>query len=145
VTPNPAATQPLPSFITAPGQTDVLFNIIIGFVVILIFAVMVLYFKLHAVPEHIAHKTDKIQYEIVAVLALISLFTHNHIYWILALLLALIRLPDFTTPLVAMAESLATMASAKKPLAKVEPIPPPRRTPSQPQQPDGELKDVNHA
>ena len=42
-----------------------------------------------------AHKSQKLQFEIVAVLGLISLFTHMHIFWIAGLLLALIDLPDF--------------------------------------------------
>ena len=76
----------------------------------------------------------------MAVLALISLFTHNHIYWIAGLLLALVQLPDFSTPLAGIAESLAKMAGAKQPLPNVqplpniEPLPPPRRTPRHQQQ-----------
>ena len=68
-----------------------------------------------------AHRTEKIQYEIVAVLALISLFTHNHLYWILGLLLALVQIPDFSTPLSRMADSLAKMAGLKRPVRPVEP------------------------
>jgi len=52
-----------------------------------------------------------VQMEIVAVLALISLFTHNHIYWIIGLLLAFIRIPDFSTPLYSIARSMARLAS----------------------------------
>jgi hypothetical protein len=44
------------------------------------------------------------------VLALLALFTHNNIFWVAALLLALVRLPDIATPLVAMADSLAKLA-----------------------------------
>ena len=35
-----------------------------------------LYWKLHSLPERMAHKSQKLQFEIVAVLGLISLFTH---------------------------------------------------------------------
>jgi hypothetical protein len=59
----------------------------------------VLYFRLHSLPEHIAHKSQKVQMEIVAVLGLISLFTHEHIFWIAGLILAFIDIPDFGTPL----------------------------------------------
>src|SRR5262245_25270743 len=96
---NPAAPHHLPVFITAPGETDVLFNIMIGVVILAVVGIGVLYLRLHALPEHLAHRTTKVQYEIVALLALISLFTHNHIYWIAGLLLAFVQLPDFTTPL----------------------------------------------
>jgi hypothetical protein len=52
----------------------------------------------------LGHK--KIQFEIVAVLCLISLFTHIHLFWVAALLLALIDLPDFISPLRRMAGAL---------------------------------------
>src|SRR6185437_15464996 len=55
----------------------------------------VLFFWLHSLPERIAHKSHKLQFEIVALLGLISLFTHQHIFWIIGLLLAVIDLPDF--------------------------------------------------
>ena len=55
-----------------------------------------IYLRLHSLPERMAHKSQKLQFEIVAVLGLISLFTHIHIFWIAGLLLALIDLPDFS-------------------------------------------------
>ena len=42
-----------------------------------------------------AHKSQKLQFEIVAVLGLLALFTHIHLFWIAGLLLALVDLPDF--------------------------------------------------
>ena len=39
------------------------------------------------------------QFEIVAVLGLLALFTHVHLFWVIGLLLALIDIPDFTGPL----------------------------------------------
>lgn len=137
---HPAASGHLPPFITAPGQTDILFNIVIIFAAFMLIAVMVLYFRLHALPEHIAHSTEKIQYEVVAVLVLISLFTHNHIYWILGLLLALVRFPDFATPLSSMAGSLEKMAATDgpPPAAKIEPVTAPRRGSGQPHKLTGE-------
>eukprot|EP01030_Chromulinospumella_sphaerica_P032534 gene32534-33298_t len=47
---------------------------------------------------------------ILAVLALIALFTHNHLFWIAGLLLALIDLPDFWSPLRSIARSLEKMS-----------------------------------
>src|SRR3954451_9383297 len=91
---HPAASHHLPSFITAPGETDILM-VVMG--VILILSVLmfgILFFRLHTLPERIAHRGHKLQFEIVAVLGLISLFTHMHIFWIAGLLLALIDLPD---------------------------------------------------
>jgi hypothetical protein len=105
---------------------------------------MLLYFRLHALPEHVAHRGQKIQYEIVAILALISLFTHNHLFWILGLLLAFISIPDFTTPLEGMADSLAKIAASKEPITNIEPLPSPSRIPPNPQRAAGETKDFSH-
>jgi len=107
---HPAATHHLPLFITAPGDTDVLM-VIMGF--ILAGAVLgfgILFLRLHTLPERIAHRGHKLQFEIVAVLGLIALFTHMHIFWIAGLLLALIDLPDFGTPLNRIAGSAERMA-----------------------------------
>jgi len=71
-----------------------------------------LYWKLHSLPERMAHKTQKLQFEIVAVLGLISLFTHMHIFWVAGLLLALIDLPDFGTPMRSIADSVGRIADA---------------------------------
>jgi hypothetical protein len=116
---HPAATQHLPSFITAPGETDVLMVIM---AVILAFSVLmfgVLFFWLHSLPERMAHRSHKLQLELVAVLCLISLFTHMHIFWIAGLLLALIDLPDFGTPLrriATSAEKIAGIEPSEAPL-----------------------------
>jgi hypothetical protein len=64
-------------------------------------------------PEQLAHKTQKVQLEIVSVLCLIALFTHMHIFWIAALLLALIELPDFGTSLGRIAGSVERIAGIK--------------------------------
>ena len=112
---HPLAAHHLPPFIAAPGETDVL---MVASGILLLLAVVgigVLYFKLHALPEHMAHRGQKIQFEIVAVLCLIALFTHNHAFWIAGLLLAIIPLPDFTSPLTSMAQSLGRMAGRHDP------------------------------
>jgi hypothetical protein len=107
---HPAATDHLPFFITAPGQTDGLFNAMVVFLIVVVFAVGLIYLRIHALPEHLAHGTSKVQLQLVGVLALLALFTHNHIFWIAALLLALIPFPNFSAPLASMAESLEKMA-----------------------------------
>jgi hypothetical protein len=96
---HPKAVEHLPMFITAPGNTDVLMVVTAVFLAVGVVAFGVLYFRLHSLPEHIAHKSQKVQMEIVAVLGLISLFTHEHIFWIAGLILAFIDIPDFGTPL----------------------------------------------
>ena len=118
---HPAAIHPLPPFVTAPGETDVLFVVMAVVVLLGVVGIGVFYFKLHALPEHLAHRGQKIQLEIVAVLTLIALFTHNHAFWIAALLLALIPLPDFTTPLTSIASSLQRIAAGTAPAAALPP------------------------
>jgi len=73
----------------------------------------ILFLRLHSLPERMAHRTHKLQFEIVAVLCLISLFTHMHIFWIAGLLLALVDLPDFGTPLNRIAGSAEKLAGIK--------------------------------
>ena len=107
---NPAAPHDLPSFITAPGQTDWLMNVMVVFLLFVVVSVGLIYLRLHALPEHMAHRTNKVQLQIVAVLALIALFTHNHIFWIAALLLALVELPNFSTPMNSIALSLEKLS-----------------------------------
>lgn len=107
------APHHMPFYITDPGQTDGLFIAMGMFVLLAIMGIGIVYFKLHALPEHMAHRGQKVQFEIVAVLALLALFTHNHAFWIAGLLLALVPLPDFSTPLTSMAQSLRLMAPAK--------------------------------
>lgn len=111
---HPVAIEHLPFFITAPGQTDVLFNVMLVFMLAAILVVGNLYFQLHAFPERMAHRTNVVQMEIVAVLALISLFTHNHLFWIAGLLLALVRFPDFSTPMASIAGSLERIAGQRQ-------------------------------
>ena len=119
---HPAAAHHLPPFVTAPGETDVLFVAMAIFVLLAVIGIGIFYFKLHALPEQMAHRGQKVQFEVVAVLALLALFTHNHVFWIAGLLLAFVPLPDFTTPLKSIARSLDRMAGGAEP---VVPAPPP--------------------
>ncbi|MFD1059418.1 hypothetical protein [Paracoccus fistulariae] len=107
---HPMAPGHLPVFVTPPGETDGLMTFTIIFMIGAIFATGVLYLRLHSLPEQLAHDNKKTQFEIVAVLGLIALFTHNNIFWIAALLLALIDFPDFLTPLRSIARSLRRLA-----------------------------------
>jgi hypothetical protein len=120
---NPAATDHLPFFITAPGQSDGLFNAMIIFLIVVVFAVGLFYLRLHALPEHLAHGASKVQIQLVGVLALLALFTHNHIFWIAALLLALVKFPDFSSPLDSMAQSLEKLAGSGPPPGAAMSIP----------------------
>ena len=94
---NPLAPHDLPWFVTPPGGTDGLYIVTTIIVIAATVLLGVLFFWLHSLPERMGHR--KLQFEVVSVLALISLFTHMHIFWIIGLLLALVDLPDFVNPL----------------------------------------------
>jgi hypothetical protein len=122
---HPMAPHHLPSFITAPGETDVLM-IVVGIILIVsIVGVGNFYLHLHTLPERMAHKSQKLQFEIVAVLCLLALFTHNHLFWVIALFLGMIDLPDFGTPLRRIAGSVEKMAGV---LPEPDPTEPPIET-----------------
>jgi hypothetical protein len=127
---HPVSTEHLPWFLTAPGQTDTLMTITTIVVVGIVLGFGILFFRLHSLPERLGHK--KFQFEIVAVLGLLSLFTHVHAFWVAGLLLALIDIPDFQTPLKRIASSMEKLSGTKNP-AEVEPEqeqePKPRPTP----------------
>jgi hypothetical protein len=107
---HPSAPHDLPGFITAPGDTDTLM-VVVGIILIAaVLAVGNIYLRLHSLPERMAHKSQKLQFEIVAVLGLLALFTHNHLFWVIGLLLAMIDLPDFGTPLRSIAGSVEKIA-----------------------------------
>lgn len=107
---HPAAPHDLPGFITAPGDIDVLM-VVVGVVLIgAVLGVGNLYLHLHTLPERMAHRSQKLQFEIVAVLGLLALFTHNHLFWVIGLFLAMVDLPDFGTPLRRIAGSVEKMA-----------------------------------
>jgi hypothetical protein len=110
----------LPFYIARPGETDWLMIAMGIFLILAVLGIGNLYLRLHALPEQMAHKGQKLQFEIVAVLGLIALFTHMHIFWIAGLLLALVDLPDFSTPLTSIAGSVERIADGENP--PVEPL-----------------------
>ena len=95
-----------------------------AFLVLAVLGFGLLFFRLHSLPERIAHRGHKLQFEIVAVLCLISLFTHMHIFWIAGLLLALVDLPDFGTPLNRIAGSAEKIAGLNSGEGAASPVSP---------------------
>jgi hypothetical protein len=88
----------MPPFITAPGETDWL---LVCMAVVLVGAVLgagVFFFWLHSLPERLVHNSTKVHFDIVAVLGLLSLFTHVHLFWVAALLIALVKMPEWSIP-----------------------------------------------
>ena len=127
---NPMAPHHLPFYLAPGSGADVLMVVMGIFLVGTVLWVGTLYWQLHSLPERMAHKSQKLQFEFVAVLGLISLFTHMRIFWIAGLLLALIDIPDFGTPLRSIADSVEKIADAT-PGEAGEPAepPPPAETP----------------
>jgi hypothetical protein len=115
-----AAPHYLPMFITAPGHTDVLMVVTGLFLLAAVIGFGVLFFWLHSLPERIAHKSHKLQMEVVAVLCLLALFTHIHLFWVIGLLLALIDIPDFGGWLGRIATSTETIAGITPPPSEAE-------------------------
>jgi hypothetical protein len=68
------------------------------------------FLHLHTLPERMAHKSQKLQFELVAVLGLLALFTHIHLFWVAGLILAMIDLPDWGTPLLRIAGATEKIA-----------------------------------
>ena len=68
----------------------------------------VFFFWLHNLPERLVHNSTKAQFDIVAALALLSLLTHIHLFWVLALLIALVKIPMPATHRPAWANSRLT-------------------------------------
>ena len=110
---HPLAPHSLPPFVGAADGSDPLFSAIIFIVILAVLGVGVFYLKLHAIPEQLAHKHGNTQSQLIMVLALLALFTHNNIFWVAALILALLKLPDFLTPINSISESLKKLTPEK--------------------------------
>lgn len=108
---HPMATSHIPTYVTAADGSDYLFTVMVFFTLGLIFLLGVGYFTLHALPERMAHKSNHSQFQLVGILALLALFTHNNLFWIIAVLVAGLKLPDYLGPIRSMAASLAALAN----------------------------------
>jgi len=107
---HPLAPHFLPKYIGGPDGSDPLFTAVLVLLLIILMVVGNLYFKLHAVPERMAHKHNNTQLQFITILTILALFTHNNIFWVAALLLAVVRFPDFSTPINSIAKSLERLA-----------------------------------
>lgn len=110
-------TEHVPSYLAGANGDPLMIGIAITLVVLALIG-GVLYFKLHAVPEHIAHGKNHTQIQLISVLTILALFTHNNVFWYAALIVAVVRLPDFLSPLKSIARSLAILSKSEK--AKLE-------------------------
>lgn len=145
---HPLAPHSIPFFLPdADGGDQLMTTMLVGLVVAIV-VLGSLYMRLHSLPERIAHGNDRMQFEIVAILALLALFTHNNLFWVAALLLAFVRLPDFVTPLGSISESLRTLARrepAARTVSGAVPDDPPDAPPPDVPPPDAPASDLPRA
>ncbi len=112
-TPHSMATEHLPMFISGPGETDAFFVAVVIIAIVVTMLIGVFYFTLHALPEKMAHKVNSSQLQLIGVLSLIAMFTHNNYFFFAALILAAIRFPDWTSTLNSIANSIEKVAKRK--------------------------------
>lgn len=106
---HPLAPEHLPHYFSAADGSDSLFTLMVFLVLGAIVLLGVLYFTLHSLPERMAHHGNATQLQLISILCILALFTHNNLFWVLALVLAAFRPPDILTPLNSMAQSLQNM------------------------------------
>lgn len=131
---HPMATGHIPSYVTQADGSDFLFTFMVVFTVGVILLIGVAYFTLHSIPEKMAHENNHPQFQLVGILALLALFTHNGIFWIAAILVAGFQFPDFAAPLRAIADAIRSLAPGGARQASPETQVEPTDTPTEPQQ-----------
>lgn len=126
---HPSLSGHPPWFAVAPGETDTLLTLTAVVTIAAVILLGVTFFWLHSLPERMGHK--KLQFEIVAVLGLLALFTHMHIFWVIGLLLALVDLPDVMSPIRRIADAAEKRAGMEPPAPPPEPTPEPVTPPDE--------------
>lgn len=122
---NPAAPHALPFYMPGPDGSD---QMMFTTAIIMAFGVLMLgvvFFHIHSLPERMAHRTQKVQMEVVAVLCLLALVSHIHAFWVAALLLAMIDIPTMARPVDRIAGSLERIADRTGPASPPLPDPEP--------------------
>lgn len=121
---HPMATGHIPSYVTQADGSDFLLVFMAVFTVGVILLIGVAYFTLHSIPEKMAHESNHPQFQLVGILALLALFTHNGIFWVAAILVAGFQFPDFAAPLRAIADAIRSLAPGSAPPPNVDEEPP---------------------
>lgn len=103
---HPMAPDHMPFFITPPGTTDMMLVNVAVFLIAGIILAGVVYLTLHSLPERMAHRRNAAQFQLIGILALLGLLTHNNRFWLAALVLAVVEVPDVMSPLRSIARSL---------------------------------------
>ncbi|WP_370246295.1 MULTISPECIES: hypothetical protein [Ruegeria] len=108
---HPMATGHIPSYVTQADGSDFLLTFMFVFTVLVIVLIGVGYFTLHSIPEKIAHESNHPQFQLVGILALLALFTHNGLFWVAAILVAGFQFPDVAAPLRAIADAIRSLGN----------------------------------
>lgn len=116
---HPMATGHIPGYVVAADGSDYLFSAMVVFFVVLVVLIGVGYLTLHSVPEKMAHENNHPQFQLVGILALLALFTHNGLFWVAAILVAGFQFPDFVSPLRNIADAIRSLGQSPVP----EPVP----------------------
>ncbi|KIC43879.1 hypothetical protein RA28_18095 [Ruegeria sp. ANG-S4] len=109
------ATGHIPRYVVAADGSDYLFSAMVVFFVVVVLLVGVGYLTLHSVPEKMAHENNHPQFQLVGILALLALFTHNGIFWVAAILVAGFQFPDFAAPLKNIADAIRSLGRSPVP------------------------------
>lgn len=110
-TTHPLAPHHLPGYFASADGSDHLFTFVLVLLLGAILLFGIVYFTLHSLPEHMGHKGDSTQLQLISILCILALFTHNNVFWVAALVLAAFRPPDFVTPLNSIAKSLQALSN----------------------------------
>lgn len=110
---HPMATGHIPSYVTQADGSDFLLTFMFIFTVLVIVLIGVGYFTLHSIPEKLAHESNHPQFQLVGILALLALFTHNGLFWVAAVLVAGFQFPDVAAPLRAIADAIRSLGTER--------------------------------
>jgi hypothetical protein len=113
---HPAFPAHLPWFITEPGQTDTLMVLTGAFLLLFFLTMGVLMFRLLYLPTKIVPQEQKAKYEVVATLCVLAMFAPGNLFWIAAVFVAMVDIPDFTPLLQQIAQAMQRIAQLRKPV-----------------------------
>lgn len=103
----------VPGYLPGADGSDPLFAVMAVFTIVLIMGIGALYFTLHALPEKMAHTDNHMQFQLIGILSVMALFTHNNLFWVAAIVIAAFRMPDFLTPIQSIAGSLKRLETSE--------------------------------
>ena len=112
---HPLAPHHIPRYVVQADGSDYLFTVMIIFTIVFILLIGLAYFTLHAIPEKMAHEANHPQFQLVGILALLALFTHNNLFWVAAILVAGFQIPDLGGPLRSIADAVRSLAPGRQP------------------------------